>query len=84
MDHLEAEKVATIIEAYSSSQPQLTAQALHAFWLEFEPNQGIQLIKVEQRQKSEAAGIPTPVLKAIGNEIARAARKDVDDFLPLA
>ncbi|HWQ47217.1 MAG TPA: DNA alkylation repair protein, partial [Longilinea sp.] len=70
-------------QTYSSDDPAVTAHALKKYWLEFEPNQGINLIKAEQRRHFEAAGTPTPVLKAIGDEIAKWARKDVNGFLPL-
>ena len=79
-----AEKVATIIKGYKSSKPEATARALRKYWLEFEPNKGIELIKAEQREQFEAIGIPIPILKAIGNEIAKSARKDVNSFIPLA
>jgi 3-methyladenine DNA glycosylase AlkD len=44
----------------------------------------IDVIKAEQRQRQETAGIPVPVLRAIGKELARAARKRPADLLPLA
>ncbi len=78
------EKVTALIKSYDVSQPDVTAQALRAVWLEFEPNRGIVLVKAEQRAQFEAVGIPIPILKAIGNEIAKAARKEVNRFLPLA
>jgi len=84
MDQDIAERVAAIIRRYNSSRPELTARALRKYWLEFAPNKGMDLIKAEQREQLGAIGIPAPVLKAIGNEIARPARKDVDGFLPLA
>ncbi len=79
-----AEKTASIIKGYAPSQPEVTAKALRKYWLEFAPNKGIDLIKAEQRAHFEAAGTPIPTLKAIGEEIAKAARKDVNGFLPLA
>ena len=84
MDNSIAEKVTTIIKGYDSSKPEMTAKALRKYWLEFAPNKGIELIKAEQRQQFEAIGIPIPVLKAIGNEIAKEARKDVSSLFPLA
>lgn len=78
------EKVASLIKNYISSQPEVAANALRAYWLEFAPNKGIELIKAEQREQLEAIGIPIPVLKAMGNEIAKMARKDVSGFVPLA
>ena len=79
-----AEEVAAIIKSYASSEPQVTAAALREYWLEFAPNKGIQLIKAEQREQLEAIGIPIPVLKAMGKEITKVARKDVSGFVPLA
>jgi 3-methyladenine DNA glycosylase AlkD len=79
-----AEKVAYILEGYTINNPEATAKALRAYWLEFEPNKGIDLIKAEQREQFEAVGITIPILKAMGNEVARAARKDVSGFVPLA
>ncbi len=79
-----AEKTIAIIQGYTPSNPQATANALQEYWLTFETNQGIDLIKAEQREQIGAAGTPIPVLKTMGNEIAKAARKDVDGFLPLA
>lgn len=79
-----AEKVASIIEGYTSSKPEVTAKALRKYWLEFEPNKGLELVKAEQRKQFEAIGIPIPILKAIGNEVAKTARQDVNGFIPLA
>ncbi len=78
------EKITTLIKDYDARQPDVTAQALRAIWLEFEPNKGIILVKAEQRAQFEAVGIPIPILKAIGSDIAKAARKEVNRFLPLA
>ncbi|MFC2029937.1 DNA alkylation repair protein [Chloroflexota bacterium] len=41
-------------------------------------------IKAQQRAQQETVGIPVPVLKSIGKEVAKVARKRVDDLLPLA
>ena len=84
MDNDITEKVASIIRSYTSSKPEVTAKALREYWLEFAPNKGIELFKTEQHEQYEAIGIPIPVLKAIGNEIAKTARKDVSGFVPLA
>jgi 3-methyladenine DNA glycosylase AlkD len=40
-------------------------------------------IKVEQRQEQETVGIPVPVLRDIGKEIAKGAKKNVAEFIPL-
>jgi 3-methyladenine DNA glycosylase AlkD len=77
-------QVMAILENYSAVCPDETAQTLKKLWLGFEPNQGIELIKAEQRAQYEAAGTPIPVLKEIGERLAKAAREDVRGFLPLA
>ena len=79
-----AKEVASIIQRYTPGKPGVTAKALRELWLGFAPNRGMELIKAEQRERLEAIGIPAPVLKAIGSEIARTARKDVSGFIPLA
>ncbi len=63
-----SEKTASLVGEYSPDRPGLTADALKEFWLGFEPNRGIELIKAEQRLQFEAAGTPIPVLKAIGRD----------------
>ncbi|MBN1537600.1 MAG: DNA alkylation repair protein [Anaerolineales bacterium] len=78
------EKTAAILQSYTASDPHPTADALQQYWLSFDPNLGIYLIKAEQREQIGAAGTPVPVLKAIGSQIAKTVGKDVDTFLPLA
>lgn len=70
--------------SYIPDNPQATAQALQEYWLGFDTNKGVELVKADQREQLKAVGIPTPVLKAIGNEVAKIARKDVGGFLSLA
>jgi 3-methyladenine DNA glycosylase AlkD len=82
--HEVAQRIALIIKEYTSHNLEITAQALREQWLEYEPNRGIELIKAEQREQYKAVGIPIPVLKAMGNEIAKAAQKDINRFMPLA
>ena len=84
MDQELTERVKEILKEYSHKAPAETAMALRALWQEFEPNRGIELVKLEQRSQYEAVGTPVPVLKTIATEIARPARKDVEGFLPLA
>lgn len=78
-----AEKTVSVLSAYIPEKPALTAEDLKKFWLEFQPNHAMDLIKEDQRRLFEAAGTPVPVLKAIGDETAKWARKDVNKFLPL-
>ncbi len=79
-----SQKTNSILQDYIATNPQKTAGALQEYWLTFETNLGINLVKAEQRQQIGAVGTPIPVLKDIGNEIAKAARRDVNEFLPLA
>jgi len=76
-------KVKTILADYDPAVPKATADQFRAFWLTFTPK-SIAGIKAEQRELQETVGIPVPVLQAIGKEIAKAAKKRVDDFIPLA
>ena len=41
-------------------------------------------IKAEQRARQETVGIPVAVLKAIGKEVGKVARRQVDEYIPLA
>jgi 3-methyladenine DNA glycosylase AlkD len=72
-----------ILAAYDPHLPNVTADALRDLWLGFEPK-SIEGIKAELRQQQETVGIPVPVLKMIGKDLSKAARKRVDDFVPLA
>jgi len=76
-------KVKSILVDYDPAVPKATADKLRAFWSTFTPK-SIAGIKAEQRELQETVGIPVPVLQAIGKEIAKAAKKRVDDFIPLA
>ena len=75
--------VGEILTNYDPADPDRTAAALRVLWLQFEPK-SMAGIKAEQRSQQETVGIPVPVLKTIGKEVARAARKDVAGFIPLA
>jgi len=77
------QKVQTILADHDPAIPQTTAEALRDLWLSYEPK-SIAGIKAEQRAKQETVGIPVPVLQKIGQEIAKAARKNVATYLPLA
>ena len=77
-----ADQVQSILAAYDPAMSAPTADALRELWLQFEPK-SIAGIKAEQREMQETAGTPVPVLKAIGDQIARPARKRVSDFIPL-
>lgn len=77
------QQVSAILADYDPETPTETADALRVYWLSFSPK-SIAGIKSEQRQLQETVGIPVPVLQAIGKEIAKTAKKRVDDYLPLA
>jgi 3-methyladenine DNA glycosylase AlkD len=79
----EAEQVRSILAGYDPGAPEATADRLRELWLRFEPK-SMAGIKAEQRERQETVGIPVPVLKAIGNEISKSARKQVDEYVPLA
>ncbi len=72
-----------IIGDYSPTDPDSMAAALRDVWLQATP-EGIDLAKAEQFLGLKTAGTPVPVLKAMGQEIGKAARKRVADFIPLA
>ena len=76
------DQVSSIIAAYNPAALGATADALRGLWLQFEPK-STGGIKAEQRQQ-ETVGISVPVLRSIGKEIGKAARKRVRDFIPLA
>ena len=78
-----ADQVSSIIAAYDPATPRAAADALRELWLQFEPKSTAG-IKAEQREQQETVGTPVPVLKSIGKEIGKVARKRVDDFIPLA
>ncbi|MDM8532120.1 DNA alkylation repair protein [Anaerolineales bacterium HSG25] len=78
-----ANQLKPILVAYDPAEPHQTADSLRDFWLQFKPK-SIEVIKAEQRSQQETVGIPIPVLKAIGKEISKAARKREDEFIPLA
>ena len=77
------DQVGAILTAYDPAAPRATADALRDLWLQFEPK-SVGGIKAELREQQETVGIPVPVLKAIGKEIGKVARKRVNDFVPLA
>lgn len=77
------ERVGQILAEYDPTAPEITADALRDLWLRFDPK-SLGGIKAEDRQKQETVGIPVKVLRKIGKEVGKAARKRVDDYLPLA
>jgi len=76
-------QVSQIIYDYDPLYPRPTADSLREFWLQFEPK-STGFVKAEQMAQQETVGTPVAVLKAIGKEIGKIARKRVDDFITLA
>lgn len=83
MSKTETEQVGTILQEYDPAAPRETADSLRALWLQSAPV-SMGGIKAELREAQETVGIPVPVLKAIGKQVAKVAKKDVDRFWPLA
>jgi len=78
-----ADQVGPILAAYDPAVPHATADALRGLWLQFEPK-SVAGIKAEQREQQETVGTPVAVLRSIGQEVGKVARKRVGDFIPLA
>ena len=78
-----ASMVSQILADYDPNQPGIAADRLRTLWLQFEPK-SIEVIKAQLRAQQETAGIPVPILKAIGKEVSKAARRCVAGYLPLA
>ncbi len=84
MDSNEAASAARqVIGGYSPADLDSTAAALRNVWLQATPTD-IDLVKAEQFLGLKTAGTPVPVLKAMGKEVGKVARKRVADFIPLA
>jgi 3-methyladenine DNA glycosylase AlkD len=77
-----ASQIGALVATYDLQNPGATADGLRDLWLRFEPK-SIAGIKAELREQQETVGIPVPVLKAIGKELSKVARKQVEDFVPL-
>jgi 3-methyladenine DNA glycosylase AlkD len=73
----------SILADYNPADPRPTAASLRDLWLQGE-TKSIAGIKAEQRAQQETIGVAVPLLKEIGQEIGKVARKRVDDFIPLA
>lgn len=77
------DRLASILTAYSPTDPHPTADSLRDLWLQGE-TKSIAGIKADQRAQQETIGVTVSLLKEIGQEIGKVARKRVDDFIPLA
>lgn len=75
--------VGSTLDTYEPESPKTTADSLQSFWKTFEPK-SIEGIKAELREQQETLGIPVPVLKSIGKELSKSAKKGVNDYIPLA
>jgi 3-methyladenine DNA glycosylase AlkD len=76
-------QVERILTAYDPARADEAAQALRDLWLESEAK-SVAGIKAQQRAEQETVGTAVEVLRSIGKQIGKAARKQVDDFVPLA
>ena len=77
------DRVGQILTTYDPAAPRATAHALRVLWLQFEPK-SVGGIKAELREQQAMVGTPVEVLRAIGKEVGKIARKHVGDFVPLA
>jgi 3-methyladenine DNA glycosylase AlkD len=77
------DQVRSMIASFDPSRPQAIADRLREYWLTFEPR-STGFVKAEQMAQQETVGTPVAVLKSMGKEIGKTARKRVDDFIPLA
>ncbi|NIN68497.1 MAG: hypothetical protein GTO63_28075 [Anaerolineae bacterium] len=79
------EETQRIVAAYEPQSSEETARALQELWSQIpSTGGGARLVKAEVREEFKALGVPVPDLADIGKEIGRVARRQVDDFLPLA
>jgi hypothetical protein len=78
-----ASQIKSMIAVYNPTDPSSTADSLRNLWLQFEPK-STGFVKAEQMAQQETVGTPVAVLKSIGQEIGKIARKRVEDFIPLA
>ena len=88
-----ADKTRDILKDYDPAQPAATADALRQVWRAAAPELAPELAPggspssatgASARRDYEAVGTPVPVLRAMGQEVGRVARKRVGEFLPLA
>jgi len=82
MENVQTGQVAEILSKYDPKKPSAAADELRSLWLQVDPK-SIEVIKASLREQQETIGIPVPVLKSIGKEISKAAKGQVDDYLPL-
>jgi len=74
-----------ILSGYGPASVGEVARSLEGLWSQVPSTEGgTAFVKAEVRREYKALGVPVPALSEIGKEIGRAARKRVDDFLPLA
>jgi 3-methyladenine DNA glycosylase AlkD len=74
-----------ILKTHDPQRVDETAGALQDIWSQVPIKEGgAALVKAELREDYQALGVPVPALGEIGQEIGKAARKRVEDFLPLA
>ncbi|MFZ5444858.1 MAG: DNA alkylation repair protein [Myxococcota bacterium] len=74
--------VSTLWAEYDPRRPRETVEALRQEWLRAAPRP-VKNIKASQQQLQQTVGIPVPVLKALGQSLAKQV-KSVEHALPLA
>jgi hypothetical protein len=73
----------TLIERYDPRDPQASAAALEQLWL-LGPTRKVVSLSAADGEALQAKGVAVAVLTDIGRALGRAARREVDAFLPLA
>jgi len=76
------DRASALVAKYDRRAPEECASGLRELWLQCEPK-SIDAISEEQRGRQETLGIPIPVLRPLGKEVGKAARRRVTDFIPL-
>ncbi len=82
MENEQLKQLKTMLKSFDPSDIKTTADDLRSFWMQFDPK-SMHVIKKSQREQQETIGIPVAELKMIGKELGKAARKNIDGFLPL-
>lgn len=79
------EETRRILYEYGPASADQMAGHLERLWSRIPSTEsGMALVKAEVREGYKALGVPVPALTDIGQQIGKVARKQVDEFLPLA
>lgn len=91
-DEQAASATQELMENYDPSSPDTTADELRSVWLKAAPTAAPELAPGQEKflrdwgiedPHYEAAGVPVPVLSAMGKQIGNVGRKRIGDSLPL-